>query len=168
MPKIIYQYAMVANIKYAQLCVFSKKSAAQRSTVNLILVNLCRACQGWAWPYSEQLFVFIPRTPNPGRNPNHEPRVPAECSARNPNNLPQGRSMLRLRRDSGTKKRPRPEDPDPESPMCCYLLVFADDLFPDNVGVHIDNLLWVSQICGHFSEVVFLVLLNGADDVKGF
>jgi hypothetical protein len=78
MPKIIYQYAMVANIKYAQLCVFSKKSAAQRSTVNLILVNLCRACQGWAWPYSEQLFVFIPRSPNPG------PRTPAETRTPNP------------------------------------------------------------------------------------
>jgi len=61
-----------------------------------------------------------------------------------------------------------PEEPDPESPMCCYLLVFADDLLPDNVGVHIDNLLWVSQVCRHFSEVVFLVLLDGADDVKGF
>ena len=87
----------------------------------------------------------------------------------NPNkSRPRGPKPRTPTPNPGQKKRPSPEEPDPESPMCCYLLVFADDLLPDNVGVHIDNLLWVSQVCRHFSEVVFLVLLDGADDVKGF
>ena len=111
---------------------------------------------------------FQKKAPKSGKNPSAsrasaggragETRTNPDPEARNPEPEPR----------TPDKKRPSPEEPDPESPMCCYLLVFADYLLPDNVGVHIDNLLWVSQICGHFSEVVFLVLLNGADDVKGF
>ena len=66
------------------------------------------------------------------------------------------------------KKRPSPEEPDPESPMCCGSLPLRDDLLPDNVCVHIDNLLGISQICGYFTEVILLVFLNGADDIKRF
>jgi len=70
--------------------------------------------------------------------------------------------------ESRTKKGPSPEEPDPESPMCCCLLPLRDYLLPDNVGVHIYNLLWVCQVCGYFTEVILLVFFYNTDNIKRF